>query len=249
MKKALIVFLIGIVVVVAIIRAVWSSQSASARRALTEYKAKLKAQGEKLTWAEHGYPRAAESNDCLLRLVSAAGVLASRNFSPGLLRLMDLSSAPNLQPCWAKDRLFLSDKNRPDLSWDEFQIEMESVSVALANIRSALSNPPGYVVTDPTNLIHRPKFYVVEQRNVAQWLSADTIYALRRQDLERVCENLWALQQLVHLHQDDPTLVSQMIRVAITGLALSDTWEALQGPGWSESGLVELQQGWERINL
>ncbi len=249
MKRMLIFLLIALVMIVAIISVITSVGKAGTRRALNDYKAKLKAQGEKLTWEEWGYPRVVESNDCLPRLVQAVGTLGNQGFSPGKIKLMDLSSATNIQPGWAKDELLLTDKTMANLSWDEFRVEMESARAALVKIRQALSNPPKYVVNDPTNLSVRPQFHFVEQRNAAQWLSADTIFALHQQELERAQENLWALQQLVHLHEDDHTLVSQMIRVAITGLALADTWEALQSPGWHEPKLAELQHGWERINL
>jgi hypothetical protein len=249
MKRVLIFLLIALVTIVAIISVITSAGKAGARRALNDYKAKLKAQGEKLTWQEWGYPRVVESNDCLPRLVQAVGTLRNRGFSPGTIKLMDLSSATNIQPGWAKDDLFLTDKTMAKLSWDEFRVEMESARPALVKIRQALSNPPRYVVNDPTNLVVRRQFQSFEQRSAALWLSADTILALRQREMGRVQENLWALQQLVHLHEDDFTLVSQMIRVAITGLALADTWEALQSPGWHEPELAELQRGWERINL
>ncbi len=249
MKRVLIFLLIGVVAVALILSAIMSSQKASARRALSDYKSKLLAQGEKLTWEEWGYPRVVESNDCLPRLVRATEMLGSRDFSPGKIKLMDVSSATNLQPCWAKDRLFLTDKTPSELSWSEFQAEMKFAGGALAEIRSALSNPPSFCMTDPTNFVLRPQFQFVAQRNAAQWLSAEIILSLRQQNMERVREDLRALRQLIHLQENDFTLVCQMIRVAIAGLAFSDTWEALQSSEWSEPELAELQQGWEGINL
>lgn len=249
MKRILLLALIVGVLILAILSVVVSRRKTSSQRELINYKAKLISQGEKLSWEEFGYPRAAESKDCLPRLNQVVGLLTNRDFSPRMIKLMDLTSATNLQPCWAKDRLFLTDKDQPELSWKEFQVEMEFARVALANIRFALSNPPSFCMTDPTNFALRPQFQFVDQRIAAQWLSADVVFALRQQNLERARENLWALRQLIHLHENDLTLSSQMIRVAIASLALSDTWEALQSLEWSESELAELQHGWERINL
>lgn len=249
MKRFLLFALLGLVGMAIIIGFIGSVSKAKTRRALNDYKAKLKAQGEKLTWEEWGYPRAPETNDCLPRLVQAAGLLGNRSLSPGNIKLMDLSSVTDIQACWTRADLLLHDKSQPKLSWQKFAAEMEAASVALSQVRRALSNPPSYVMNNPTNLAVRPQFHLVEQRNVAQWLSAEIIFTLRERELDRAQENLWALQQLVHLHEDDRTLVSQMIRVAITGLALRNTWEALQSPGWSEHHLAELQRGWERINL
>ena len=39
-----------------------------------------------------------------------------------------------------------------------------------------------------------------------------------------------------------------MIRVAIGGLGLSATWEALQAPGWDEARLAQLQTDWEQFH-
>ena len=46
----------------------------------------------------------------------------------------------------------------------------------------------------------------------------DAILALHSKELDRAQADLHALTQLTHLHKDDPTLVNQMVRVAIAGL-------------------------------
>ena len=47
--------------------------------------------------------------------------------------------------------------------------------------------------------------------------------------------------------RDDMSLVSQMVRVALSGVGLAVTWEALQSPGWKENDLAALQQDWEAL--
>jgi hypothetical protein len=92
-------------------------------------------------------------------------------------------------------------------------------------------------------------FPLVQQRRAAQWLSGDVVGALHRQELDRAQVDLHSLTQLIHLHEDDPMLISHMIRIAIAGLALLDTWEALQAEGWSEEALASLQKDWEPVEL
>lgn len=249
MKRFLIFLVIGVVVVVAILIAITSLRTNSSRQALSDYKAKLKERGEILNWADFGYPRTIESNDCVGRLVQAVARIGDRNFEPGLIKLMDLSIPTNIQPCWAREELNLDDKLQPTISWKEFGEEMDSIKANLAEIRSALSNPPSRSLSDPTNLFLSGHFQFVEQRKAAQYLSAETIHALHEQKSALIRENLWALQQLIKLHGDDPTLVNQMIRIAIAGLALHVTWEALQISTWEERGLADLQRAWEQVDL
>lgn len=225
------------------------SQKSGAQKALNDYKAKLKAQGEKLSFGELGYPRVVESNDCLARMVSGVGRLNSVSLTPGFIRLMDVSVPTNVQPVWAGANLKLSDKTTTNFSWDVVGQRLASAAEPLAEIRAALRHPPTWLQTDPTNFSAHTSFQVVAQRETAQWLSAEIIFALHQRNLNPAKENLQALLQLVHLHEDDPTLVSQMMRVAIAGLALATTWEALAAGGWTEADLVALQTGWERFNL
>jgi hypothetical protein len=99
-----------------------------------------------------------------------------------------------------------------------------------------------------TNLWTR-RVNFVALRTAAQWLSRAALHQVRRGDLESALNNLEALSNLARLERDEYTLVAQMIRVAITGLGMTTTWEALQAPGWTEPQLARLQLAWERVEL
>jgi len=248
MKRNL-VFLLAGVVVLLLVGLILSGQRSKSAKALAAYKANLKAQGEILTWSDLGYPRPAESNDCFPRLVQAVNRIGQRSLSPGTIRLMDLSSPTHPQAAWLKTNLNRSVYNEPNLTWSALGKELDSIREPLAEIRAALEYPATRFLTDPTNLIAGVQFQFVEQRNAAQWLGAELIFALHEQNLPLVWSDLHALTQLVHLHGEDPTLVNQMIRAAVSGLALAGTWEALQAPGWREEELAAMQSDWERIDL
>jgi hypothetical protein len=112
-----------------------------------------------------------------------------------------------------------------------------------------LQNPARYFLLDPNNFLNSPRVPFVEERKAAQLLAADAVGALHSQRLDQAQEDLHALARLAQLHRDDMTLVSQMIRVAITGLGLSATWEALQIKGWTDEDLTALQKDWEEVDL
>lgn len=249
MKRLLLLMAIGMIVMIALIGVLTFAQKSSARRALNDYKAQLKAQGEMLSFADLGYPRVVESNDCLSLIVAAVGQIKSARLTPGFIKLMDLTEPTNAQPAWSRSDLPLADKTATNLSWEIVRQELTAAAAPLAEIRAVLQHPPARLVSDPANFSASPQYQFVSQRNAAQWLSAEIIYALRQQNLELAKADLQAQLQLVHLHEEDPTLINQMIRVAIAGLALADTWEALQSSGWSETDLATWQAGWERIML
>jgi hypothetical protein len=251
MSKALRVLIILAIVLLAIpLRWMWSHRSRH-QGALAKYKAELRAMGEKLTWAELGYPRRPEASNSLLKMLTAVDKIGPGRTNPGKLGLMSYVGPGRSQPCWASVQpqlaTYYKGANAP--TWVEFESDYESAQAALEEIRASLQNPARYFLLDPTNFLNWPKYPFVQQRNAAQWLVGDSIVALHSKQLDRAQADLHALTQLTHLHKEDPTLVNQMIRVAIAGLGLVATWEALQANGWNDETLAALQKDWEGVEL
>jgi len=228
----------------------WSHRSRN-QGALAKYKAELRAKGEILTWAELGYPRPAETNNSLQKMLTAVDRISPGRTDPGKLGLMSYVGPGRAQPCWAAAQPQMAShykgSNAP--TWAEFESDIESAQGALVEIRAALQNPPRYFLLDPSNFVNWPKLPIRQQRAAAQWLTGDTILALRSKQLSLAQADLDALTQLTHLHKDDWYLVNQMVRVAIAGLGLAVTWEALQAEGWDDESLAALQKDWEDVEL
>lgn len=251
MSKSLRVLIILALVLLAIpLLWMWSHRSRN-QGALAKYKAELRAKGEKLTWAELGYPHPAETNNSLQKLLTAVDKISPGRTDPGKLGLMSYVGPGRAQPCWAATQPPLAAwaKGSNALTWVEFQSDSDSAQRALEEIRAALQNPPRYFLLDPSNFLYAPRLPFVQQRNAAQWLMGDAIVSLHSRELDRTQADLHALTQLTHLHKDDPTLVNQMVRVAIAGLGLATTWEALQAQGWDDESLAALQMDWEGVEL
>jgi hypothetical protein len=123
---------------------------------------------------------------------------------------------------------------------------MESARDDLDAIHAALKNP---AATSVINYRNFGPANVLARRGIAQWLACETIEQLHRNNLAGAQDALRTLAALARLHQNDLTLVNQMIRVAITGLAFDATWPALQVPGWTEPQLAELQSQWQQLEL
>jgi len=135
------------------------------------------------------------------------------------------------------------------VSWEYFAAELETNKVALEEIRQTLKAPPhdsgphAGALDGPTSSIF------IASRSAAQWLSGGALQALHEGSRQDALQNLMALASLARVNRDEYTLVSQMIRVAITRLGLAATWEALQAPDWTETELGQLQRSWEAVDL
>lgn len=102
---------------------------------------------------------------------------------------------------------------------------------------------------DFANLTNWPGRTFVRDRYSAQALYNAAIVDLRESNLDAAITNLHALIMLTRLNSNEPTLLSQMIRIAIAQTALMTTSEALQAPGWDERRLAALQRDLEQMSF
>ena len=215
--------------------------------AAAKFKAELRAKGEKISFAELGFPKS-ENVEGLVRLTNAVNRIPNVPFQPGTLLLMEFSGPGRADVSWLSEEVVLNFRSKR-ITWDELQAHLNRVSDELAEIRQAVERPMRYYyLWDPTNFPNA-RYPYVAMRTAAQWLAADTVAALHAGDRHRARSNIHALVRLTQLNSEDPTLVAQMIRVAITGLAGNVTWEALQSPKWTEADLTALQKDWEEVEL
>lgn len=251
MSRAVRFILIAGLIVFAIGVAWISMQGSRSKTVLAKYKAELRAKGEKLSAAELGYPRPPEPSDELDQLEAGLGAVRRATWQPGLLEWMRYVNAGRVHVCWAEGRPRIDSAagktNSP--SWQEFAAQFATNADALAAIREATQKPPRWFYHDPTNLANRTMSPFIAMRGAAQWLGGDTIVALHARELDLAQSDLRALTQLAQFNREDYTLVSQMIRIAIAGLGLAATWEALQARGWSKEQLAELQKDWEAVDI
>ena len=144
---------------------------------------------------------------------------------------------------------FTGSRSNPP-TWEQLAAECDSSSNALRELRDALQKPPRQLDRNFTNpFATQPMAPFVSMRRAAQWLAADSLCAMHQGDLALCQTDLHTLTQLIQMHRDDPTLVSAMMRVAISGLALAATWDALQTNGWNDTALLQMQRDWEAIDL
>ncbi len=220
----------------------------SPSRLLQAYKTSLLLRGEKLTYASLTASRAPASGTSLSLFSNAAARLRAASLNtrwldgrkyvgPGQARAL---CRENLQSPGATNGTRSS-------SWDGMATELARIDTPMAEVREALKEAPAQSNLG-TNVFSRlPNFIAI--RSAAQWLAIATIYELHQGHLDAALQNLEAVAELARLNRDEYTLAAQMIRIAVSGLGVATTWEALQAPGWTEPQLRRMQSVWEQVDL
>jgi len=230
----------------------WLALGGKSTGAAEKYKAELRGKGEKIAFAELGFPRPPADGSSLMQLTNAVSRLRRRGDDAWKFTSPNATGPGRQRVVWRGDN-FPLDQATNFLSWTEVGAILSSVTNELAEIRGAVEQPPRWFQYDPagyvTNFAGIIRYPFVEMRAAAQWLYTDGIAALHAGDLARARQDHHALIQLAEFNQEDPTLVAAMIQVAIAGLNLQFTWQVLQSEGWTETDLAAMQQDWERVDL
>lgn len=212
----------------------------------------MRAKGEKLTFAEWPLPQSTNGNPGFYKLVSAARMfppLTNKEIYPGSVAIMDFKSPGEARVAWSYP--YLISYNETTNDWTEFSTAMDKASDALQQIREVMQNPEPDLgnYTASTAIGSPAPNNFVAQRIAAQWLMGATLNDLHQRKLAEALTNLHALASFVQFHRNDPTLVNHMIRIAIGGLGLMATWEALQADGWTDEQLAQMQHDWESVDF
>ena len=243
-------FVIAVIVLIAA-GAFWLGRSRG-QTALAKYKAELRAKGEKLSAEEMGYPRPPENSESLDRLQAVVTLTSKMQFQPGTFELMSFVGPGRVRTAWRSPPPAV--KSNPGTTgstndWETITAQFTSGANITSELCEAVKTPPRYFYNDPTNVLSGRMSPFVTIRASAQWLGGDAMVALRAHQLDQAAQDIRALTQLTQFHREDHTLVSQMVRVAVAGLGLSVTWQALQAEGWNEEMLSGMQKDWEAVNF
>src|SRR5262245_539830 len=250
MSKPLRVFVLLVVVASILLGIAVIGYRSSNRSALEKYKAELRAKGEKLTFAEVLPPPSSTVSASLVKFTNAMGSLAYSRLSPGSLELRKVVGPAKAQVLWKQEKPFGTGSGKGGLAadWPEFTTNLVNYRQSLEELQDSLKDP-ALNWSARTSVWDQPLPNFVTIRLAAQWLSASTIGDLHEGRTEQALEDLEAMTALARLNRDECTLVSQMIRVAVAGLGMAATWEALQAPDWTEPQLARLQKAWESVGL
>jgi hypothetical protein len=220
------------------------------RGTLRIYLAELQAKGEKLTYEELMRGRVTNAFDSHAIITNVSSRLRGGKVTPGMLEPRRYIGPGQAIVNWKQPSPLWARSSGPPIqgTWEELETQMQGMQDALQEAREALKAPapdggPG------TNILTGRRINFVAIRIVAQWLMGAVEDDLHQGRLEAALQDLEALAGLANMERDEPSLVAQMIRVAVAGLGWPLTWEALQAPGWSDPQLERLQKAWQPVDL
>jgi hypothetical protein len=223
-------------------------RNSPSRDALLKYKAESQGKGEKLTFDELTKSRSASTNTSYQTITNLGRKLGPPALSPSLITLRRYVAPGSAQVAWTSGSGAETNGPPPQI-WEQFAIQLSQTEPALAEMRLALKNPPPDAGPWPKTNTWTSRYDFVAIRQTAYWYSAAALSELRQGKREAALQDVEALAGLARMDRDEYTLVAQMIRIAVAGLGLMTTWEALQAPGWTEPQLARLQRGWEQVEL
>jgi hypothetical protein len=250
-KPARMVLLVGIVLSTLIV--LWLvGQHSRSGSAVRKYKAQLIAQGEKLTFADLTRSRATNLSGSLTAIANAVSAIHAQSPvpTPGTINLR-VYVAPGLaRPAWMTDPPGANTAlpMGRQWTWEDLASVCAAAKPAFDGLRVAMKDPDA----DAGPFVQiwgvgRVDFVAI--RTAAQWLMGASLVEVRQGHLEEALQNLEAIIGMVRMERDEFTMVAQMIRVALTSMGTSTTWELLQAPGWSEAQLERMQKAWEGVDL
>jgi hypothetical protein len=90
---------------------------------------------------------------------------------------------------------------------------------------------------------------LVLEKRTAQRLSASAIYDLHFNDAAPAANDIRVMLVLVNGTDDERTVISQLVRIAIAQIAAATTWEFLQSTNLTDESLATLQEDWSRLEF
>lgn len=246
--------IIGLMLLAGVIAVLFHRSSSQGK--LRRYMTELRANGEKLTFAELTINRGADNNSSKV-FFRATAQLKTTALAPYTMSPRDFVNPGRAQARWrepvpAPDQEIYPLPARPagsgPVTWAQLRAQFDSNQVALGEIKEAMRNPSLSSGTVPT-AGGPPVNNYVSMRIAAQWLAAATILDLHDGRNEEAMSDLEALGGMTRWNSEDLQLVGQMIHVAIGSLGLATTWELLQRADVSEVQLQRVAAIWQQVDF
>jgi hypothetical protein len=214
-----------------------------AKSRLSTFKAHLKASGEKLSVEELRPPLSPQELRTGAELMAIAARLGSPSSNAPTMRFVVPGRA--LAACLQEVLPMESSTN----IWPGLATMTEQNEDALAELRAVLVGPGFGFDLDYRRAGNLPLTHLARMKGLAQWLAVATTLELHAREITNAWEDLNALVNLVAGYQKDALIISELVRVAMTQIAINPTWEALQCAGRHEPQLELVQTRWESVDL
>jgi len=134
-------------------------------------------------------------------------------------------------------------------SWDDFAAGIAAGRPALELLQQVLAKPRLDFHLDYQKGFRMLLPHLAPMKHAAQKLEAAAIFDLHNGDPGAATTNILTMLGLVQKNAGEGLLISHLVRIAITAIAVTPTWELLQTTNATEAQLIAVQKGWEQMDF
>lgn len=223
------------------------SSRVRSKNAVERYKDELRAKGEKLNVNELTPPRVDPEknglklfNEASHSMDSGLGVL-DRNVPPAMRTVVPGKAMVG----WRQGEI-VSEYGSGFItnSWADIEQALKSQSPCLALLQQAGEFPFLDFELDYKQGFSMPLPHLIKMKRAAVLLSSAAIDALHRNDSFAAVTNVHTLLALQSAWKNEPTLISQLVRIAMAQITANAQWELLQATNLTDAQLALLQRDW-----
>ncbi len=211
---------------------------------LGAYKLRLRARGEKLD-LEAVLPSPVAPADNAAGAVEHAFAL----FGSGAEEIPDAMKmvAPGrAMAAWSQPEVRGDDITN---TWGEFAARVEADRPAIELLQQVLEKPRLEFEWDYKGGAQLLLVHLVPLKHAAPKLTAAAIMELHNQDDGAAATNILTLLELVHKNALEGLMISHLVRIAMTAIAVTPTWELLQTTNVTDAQLAAVQRGWQQMDF
>lgn len=134
-------------------------------------------------------------------------------------------------------------------SWEDFAAEVAASRPAIELLRVVLERPRLDFQLDYKKGFALLLPHLAPMKHAAQKLDAAAVCDLHNGDTGVATTNILTLLGLVQRNAGEGLLISHLVRIAMTAIAVAPTWELLQATNVTDAQLAAVQKSWERMNF
>jgi hypothetical protein len=134
-------------------------------------------------------------------------------------------------------------------SWDDFAVEIAADRPAIEWLHQVLERPRLDFQLDYKQGAKLLLPHLAQMKRATQRLDAAAIFDLQHGDTAAATTNILTILALAQRNTSEGLLISHLVRVAMTAIAVAPTWELLQVTNVTDAQLAAVQQGWEQMGF
>jgi len=134
-------------------------------------------------------------------------------------------------------------------SWDDFAADVAADRPAIELLHQVLERPKLNFQLDYKLGVTLPLTHLMSMKRAAQKLDAAAICDLHNGDMVAAVTNILTVLALVQRNISEGLVISHLVRIAMTSIAVTPTWELLQATNITDAQLAAVQRGWEQMDF